>query len=106
MIIQKSILCTKYDISVPLIKVTNIILAFAASHSIRNAQVVSLYKKEKQLQTMSVIILLVCFSLLVAGSFLGAFLWAIRDGQYEDDYSPSVRILFDSKNTTNKNNKK
>jgi len=22
-------------------------------------------------------------------------LWAVKDGQYEDDYSPSVRILFD-----------
>lgn len=47
---------------------------------------------------MSVIILLVCCSIFVAGSFLMAFLWAVRDGQYEDDYSPSVRILFDSKN--------
>ncbi|GAL85915.1 hypothetical protein MYP_3144 [Sporocytophaga myxococcoides] len=46
---------------------------------------------------MSVLIILVIFSLLVAGSFLGAFIWAIRDGQYEDDYSPSVRMLFDSK---------
>lgn len=46
---------------------------------------------------MSVLIILVCFSLLVAGAFLGAFLWAIKDGQFEDSYSPSVRILFDSK---------
>jgi cbb3-type cytochrome oxidase maturation protein len=56
---------------------------------------------------MSVLILLVCFSLLVAGSFLGAFLWAIKDGQYDDEYSPSVRMLFDSKKTEpNKNNNK
>ncbi len=56
---------------------------------------------------MSVIILLVCFSLLVAGSFLGAFLWAIKDGQYEDELSPSVRMLFENeiKETTNTNNK-
>ena len=46
---------------------------------------------------MSVIYMLICFSLLVAGSFLAAFLWAIGNGQYEDDYSPSVRILFDNK---------
>jgi cbb3-type cytochrome oxidase maturation protein len=54
---------------------------------------------------MSVILLLVCFSLLVAASFLGAFLWAIKDGQYEDDYSPSVRILYEDK-VKNKNNDK
>ena len=36
-------------------------------------------------------------SLIVALCFLGAFLWAIRSGQYEDDYGPSIRILFDDK---------
>lgn len=44
---------------------------------------------------MSVIFILIGISLLVAGSFLIAFLWAVRSGQYEDDYTPSVRILFD-----------
>lgn len=44
---------------------------------------------------MSVIFLLILISLSVATIFLGAFLWAIRSGQYEDDYTPSVRILFD-----------
>ncbi len=44
---------------------------------------------------MSVIIILIGFSLIVASGFLFAFLWAARSGQYEDDYTPSVRILFD-----------
>lgn len=44
---------------------------------------------------MSVIYLLILVSLVVAVCFLGAFLWAVKDGQYDDDYSPSVRILFD-----------
>lgn len=44
---------------------------------------------------MSVIVILVFFSVLVAGGFLIAFLWAVRSGQYEDRYTPSVRILFD-----------
>lgn len=44
---------------------------------------------------MSVIILLIGFSLLVATVFLFAFLWAVKNGQYEDRYTPSVRILFD-----------
>lgn len=44
---------------------------------------------------MSVIIILIGISLLVAAGFLIAFLWAVRNGQYEDSYTPSVRILFD-----------
>jgi cbb3-type cytochrome oxidase maturation protein len=34
-------------------------------------------------------------SLIIALGFLGAFIWAIKTNQYEDDYSPAVRILFD-----------
>ena len=44
---------------------------------------------------MSVIFLLIGLSLTVAIGFLIAFLWSVRSGQYEDDYTPSVRILFD-----------
>jgi cbb3-type cytochrome oxidase maturation protein len=44
---------------------------------------------------MSVIIILIIASLLVAAGFLISFLWAMGDGQYDDDYTPSVRILFD-----------
>ena len=44
---------------------------------------------------MSVLFLLIGVSLAVAGGFLGAFLWATHDGQYDDDYTPSVRMLFD-----------
>ena len=44
---------------------------------------------------MSVIFLLILFSLLLAGGFLLAFIWSVKDGQYEDDYTPSVRMLFD-----------
>lgn len=46
---------------------------------------------------MSVIFLLILFSLLLAIGFLLAFIWSVRDGQFDDDYTPSVRILFDSK---------
>ena len=34
---------------------------------------------------------------MVAVGFLAAFLWAVQSGQYEDDYTPSIRILFDEK---------
>ena len=45
---------------------------------------------------MSVIIVLIAVSLTVAVAFLISFLWAVRSGQYEDDYTPSVRMLFDN----------
>ena len=44
---------------------------------------------------MDVIILLIIVSVFVAGGFLIAFLWSVITGQMEDDYTPSVRILFD-----------
>ncbi len=48
---------------------------------------------------MAVIFILIGISLLVACGFLFAFLWANRDGQFDDDYSPSVRILFEDDET-------
>ena len=44
---------------------------------------------------MGVIVLLIIVSVVVAGGFLIAFLWSVKTGQMEDDYTPSVRILFD-----------
>ncbi|MCX7866699.1 cbb3-type cytochrome oxidase assembly protein CcoS [Limisphaera sp. VF-2] len=42
---------------------------------------------------MSVIFLLIGLSLLVAGGFLAAFVWAVRSGQYEDTGTPALRVL-------------
>ncbi|HBX66492.1 MAG: cbb3-type cytochrome oxidase assembly protein CcoS [Balneola sp.] len=50
---------------------------------------------------MEVIYLLIAFSLLVALIFLGLFFWAVKSGQFDDQYTPSMRILFD--NTDSKN---
>ena len=44
---------------------------------------------------MNVIFILIAVSLMVAVGFLGLFIWSIRAGQFEDEYTPSVRILFD-----------
>ncbi len=46
---------------------------------------------------MSVMFLLIIASLLFAGSFLIAFLWAVKSGQFDDKYTPSIRMLFDDK---------
>jgi cbb3-type cytochrome oxidase maturation protein len=45
---------------------------------------------------MSVIIILLGASLLVALFFLAAFIWSIKNGQFEDSFSPAHRVLFDN----------
>ena len=51
--------------------------------------------------------MLIGFSLLVAIGFLVAFLWSVKNGQYSDTYTPSVRILFeDEKSKKEKNSVK
>lgn len=52
---------------------------------------------------MSIIFILVAISLIVAIGFLIAFIWSVKNGQYDDDYTPSVRILFDDDENDNNN---
>ncbi len=51
---------------------------------------------------MEVIVILIGASLAVAIGFLIAFLWAVKSGQYDDKYTPSVRILFDNDSSEEK----
>ena len=53
---------------------------------------------------MSVIFVLIGFSSFVAIMFLVAYIWSVKTGQYDDNYTPSVRILFDYE-TKNENSK-
>ena len=46
---------------------------------------------------MTIIIILISISLLIAIGFLVSFIWNLRSGQYDDTYSPSVRMLFEDK---------
>jgi cbb3-type cytochrome oxidase maturation protein len=46
---------------------------------------------------MSVIAVMIGASLMLAGGFLLAFLWAVRSGQYDDRVTPSIRMLFDER---------
>jgi cbb3-type cytochrome oxidase maturation protein len=52
---------------------------------------------------MSAIFILAGVSIVTASGFLAAFIWSVRNGQYDDDYTPSVRILFDDKSTEKEN---
>jgi cbb3-type cytochrome oxidase maturation protein len=60
---------------------------------------------------MSAFIVLIGVSLVVAGGFLIAFLYNAKSGQFDDDITPSVRMLFDNhvsdtKNTSSTKTKK
>lgn len=54
---------------------------------------------------MSAIFIMIGASLLVAIGFLIAFIWSVKSGQYEDDYTPSIRMLFDNTNNKSTNTK-
>lgn len=44
---------------------------------------------------MTIIVLLILISLSIAIIFLLIFYWSMKSGQYDDTYTPSVRILFE-----------
>lgn len=44
---------------------------------------------------MKVIFYLIIISLILAVGFLVAFFWAVKDGQYDDEYTPGMRILLE-----------
>ncbi|MBK9192888.1 MAG: cbb3-type cytochrome oxidase assembly protein CcoS [Crocinitomicaceae bacterium] len=57
---------------------------------------------------MEIIFVLIAISICLAAFFLFSFIWATKNGQFEDTYGPSVRMLFDdeTKPTNQVTNKK
>lgn len=51
---------------------------------------------------MGIIVGLILISLSIAIMFLAIFFWNMKSGQFDDTYTPSVRMLFDSKKTSDK----
>lgn len=49
---------------------------------------------------MSVIYVLLAVSLIVAIIFFTAFIYSVKNGQYDDSYTPSVRMLFEDELVT------
>jgi cbb3-type cytochrome oxidase maturation protein len=47
---------------------------------------------------MAVLILLILASLGIALAFLFGFMWAVKSGQFEDTFTPSMRILTEEEN--------
>jgi len=56
--------------------------------------------------SMEIIFVLITISLIVALIFLSAFFWSVKSGQFDDDYTPSVRMLFDNKKKSSNNSNK
>ena len=46
---------------------------------------------------MGIIVILIFISLSIAILFLVIFFWSIKSGQYDDTYTPSIRMLFEDK---------
>ena len=44
---------------------------------------------------MSVIYILLTISIVIAIGFFIVFIMAVKSGQYDDSYTPSVRMLFE-----------
>ncbi len=55
---------------------------------------------------MNIIILLILISLTIAIVFLLIFYWSMKSGQYDDTYTPSVRMLFEDKKKERKTSEK
>ena len=55
---------------------------------------------------MEVVYITIGVSVIIAIIFFGVFLMNIKKGQYQDTYTPSVRMLFDDENKSNKNTHK
>ena len=46
-------------------------------------------------ESMGIIYMLLAISIIVAVGFFIAFIISVRKGQYDDVYTPSVRMLFE-----------
>ncbi len=44
---------------------------------------------------MGVIYILLTISIIIAIGFFIAFIFAVKSGQFDDSYTPSVRMLFE-----------
>jgi cbb3-type cytochrome oxidase maturation protein len=55
---------------------------------------------------MEVVYITIGVSIIVAVFFFIAFIKSVKSGQYEDTYTPSVRMLFDDELVTDKNKNK
>ena len=58
--------------------------------------------RTKFIAIMSAFFILISASLLIAVGFLIAFIYSAKNGQFDDSYTPSIRMLFDDKKPNTK----
>ena len=46
---------------------------------------------------MEILFLMIIVSLILAATFLIIFIMSLRNGQFDDDHSPAVRMLLEDK---------
>lgn len=49
---------------------------------------------------MNILYFLVPLALILAFVGIGAFVWSVRNGQFEDVETPAMRVLFEDEETT------
>jgi len=50
---------------------------------------------------MEIIVILLPLAILLGATFVGAFIWAAKKGQYDDLETPKFRMLLEDKKLTN-----
>lgn len=55
---------------------------------------------------MNILYLLIGVSLIAAMVFLALFIWAVKTGQFDDNYTPSIRVLFEDDELVEKEEEK
>ncbi len=55
---------------------------------------------------MNIIYMLLAISVFVALVFFVAFIFSVKKGQYDDTYTPAIRMLFEDELVDEKKNKK
>lgn len=51
---------------------------------------------------MEIMYIMLVVSLIIALFFLLSFIWANKNGQFEDDITPGIRILYDDEKPKDK----
>lgn len=50
---------------------------------------------------MAVFYILIGISIIIASGFLASYIWSVKSGQFDDAYTPPVRILFEETSEDN-----
>ena len=64
-------------------------------HSSRQSSIFPVESVSEEIRNMSMVFVLLPLSIILGGGALVLFLWALRNGQFDDLETPAHRILFE-----------